>query len=150
MGGLGGSEDLYAVFGTRMPGVKPPHRTGYTFAGYYADSACRGTRYYDSNGNSAHVWDAPDTTTLYAKWLNNGYTCGLNNLGGSGCTSVYVRYGLTMPSVPVPVRSGYVFGGYWTTTRGVGTQYFDAKGHAVRTWDRPHNSATLYAYWIRR
>ena len=54
-----------------------PVRTGYTFAGYYANTAGTGTQYTNTNGsmvNSLYANHVGDIT-LYAKWTAKSVTC---------------------------------------------------------------------------
>ena len=76
------------------------------------------------------------------------YTITLNKQGGSGGTSsVIVKYGNSMPYATAPTRSGYTFGGYYSSTNGSGTKYYDSNMRSVKSWDKSSNT-TLYAYWI--
>lgn len=64
-------------------------------------------------------------------------------------TSVVATYDEAMPEIAtLPVRTGYIFGGYYTGTGGTGTQYYDGMGYGVRNWDIEAQETTLYAYWI--
>jgi uncharacterized repeat protein (TIGR02543 family) len=47
----------------------------------------------------------------------------------------------------VPTRVGYTFAGWYDGIGGTGTQYTDATGASVRTWDKEVDT-TLYAKWI--
>ena len=53
-GGSGGTASVTATYGSAMPSVTPPTRTGYTFKGYY-DAKSGGNKYYDGDGNSAKL-----------------------------------------------------------------------------------------------
>ncbi len=75
------------------------------------------------------------------------YTVTLDRQNGSGGTaSVTATYGSAMPSITVPTRTSYTFGGYFTQTGGNGTQYYTAYGTSARNWDKT-SAATLYAKW---
>ena len=77
------------------------------------------------------------------------YKVTFNANGGtfaSSANSVTATLGCSLPTVTVPTRTGYTFGGYWTSTSGDGIQYFSASGTGVRTWDKT-SSTTLYARW---
>lgn len=79
---------------------------------------------------------------------NSEYTVILNKDGGYGGTStVYVEYGDSMPYATAPTKSGYEFGGYYTSRNGIGTQYYTTSMSSARTWNKSSNT-TLYAYWI--
>ena len=79
---------------------------------------------------------------------SKSYTVTLNKQGGSGGTSsVTAKYGSSMPYATAPSKSGYTFGGYYSSTNGSGTKYYDSSMRSVRSWDKSSNT-TLYAYWI--
>ncbi len=121
-------------------------RTGYTFAGW-ATSAT-GTVVY-TNGQSVLnlTATANGTVDLYAKWTANTYAVTLDRQSGSGgSTSATATYGSAMPSITVPTRTGYAFGGYYTAANGGGTQYYTAAGASARNWDKTA-ATTLYAKW---
>ena len=74
-GGSGGSGTITATYGSPMPAITLPTRTGYTFNGYWTGKTTQSTQYYDANGNSLKNWDkAGNTTTLYALWTANTNT----------------------------------------------------------------------------
>lgn len=127
--------------------VNVPFASGYTFRGYYTGQNGTGTKYFDSDGDMVNEWKitAP-TKTLYAYWLGDEYTVYIDNQGGSLTTnSIQLRYG-EEGNVSVPTRQGYNFCGYYDSTNGSGTKYFDSNGDAVIPWDK-ERSQTLYAYW---
>ena len=71
----------------------------------------------------------------------------LDSQNGNGeSLSVTVTYGEAMPTIPVPTRTGYTFGGYWTEPDGSGTQYYTASGASARNWNIAADT-TLYAKW---
>ena len=145
--GSGGTGSVTATYGSAMPSMTRPSRTGYTFQGYYTGTGGSGTQYYNSNGASVRSWDKTEAATLYAYWTANKYTVTLNQQSGSGGTgSVTATYGSAMPSMTRPSRTGYTFQGYYTGTGGSGTQYYNANGASVRNWDKTA-ATTLYAYW---
>ena len=145
--GSGGTGSVTATYGSAMPSMTKPSRTGYTFQGYYTGTGGSGTQYYNSNGASVRSWDKTEAATLYAYWTANKYTVTLNQQSGSGGTgSVTATYGSAMPSMTRPSRTGYTFQGYYTGTGGSGTQYYNANGASVRSWDKTADT-TLYAYW---
>ena len=76
--------------------------------------------------------------TLNATGAYNHYT-----------TSVVAMYEQAMPEIAtLPLRTGYVFGGYYDALNGAGTQYYNGLGVGVRNWDKDVYTATLYAHWI--
>ena len=146
-GGTGGSSSVTATYDAAMPSMTKPTRTGYTFGGYWTGKGGSGTQYYTQAGASARTWNIANNTTLYAKWTANAYTVTLDRQGGTGGTgSTNAVYASAMPSIAVPTRTGYTFGGYWTETGGSGTQYYTQAGASARTWNIANNT-TLYAKW---
>ena len=97
-------------------------------------------------GKSTHT--ICGTTTINAQWTANKYTVTLNNQGATtaGTASVQATFDAAMPSATMPTKTGYTFGGYYTTTNGGGTQYYNANGGSARTWNIASNT-TLYAKW---
>ena len=83
----------------------------------------------------------------------------------AGTTSTTATFGSTPSNITIPTRSytvsynanggsvgtssstaNYTFNGYYTSTGGGGTQYFNSSGVGTRNWDITSNT-TLYAYW---
>lgn len=78
------------------------------------------------------------TITLDATGAYNNYT-----------TTVTAVLGNEMPEIQtLPMRVGYVFGGYYDAPNGAGTQYYNGLGAGVRNWDKDVATATLYAHWV--
>ncbi len=65
----------------------------------------------------------------------------------SGTTSVIAVNGSAMPTITVPTKTGYVFGGYYTGTNGSGTKYYTSTGASAKNCDF-NTAKTLYAYWM--
>ncbi len=83
-----------------------PTMTGYTFAGWYADSSLTAPFTF-ATPISADI-------TLYAKWTINNYTVTFNSNGGSAVVSQSVIYNATATTPAPPARSGYLFGGWFS------------------------------------
>ena len=113
-------------------------RPGYTFAGWYTAAS----------GGSKVTTIPTDAKTYYAHWTAKKYTVTLNNQSATtaGTTSVSATYGSAMPSITKPTKTGYTFGGYYTSTGGSGTQYYTSSGASARSWNQAAND-TLYAKW---
>lgn len=84
-----------------------PTRTGYTFAGWYNDSA-----YTKKVGNAGDSYIPTQNTTLYAKWNPNQYTIAFDSAGGTSVSSVTYTYGDSTKAPPKPTRVGYEFSGW--------------------------------------
>ena len=158
-GGTGGTEEIEVTYDSAMPSATAPTRTGFTFNGYFYNPDGTGTKYYNGDMTSAHVWDVstvPDGGfKLYAHWTPTIYTVYLDNQEGTGGTSsVTVTYGSVMPTVlpndePVtaPTRTGFTFAGYYSGINGTGTKYYNENMESVNNWDIDTNPCTLYAHW---
>ena len=117
-------------------------KTGYTWKGWYNSSGTRQTTSttltYSCSGSAA---------TYYARFQANTYTVTLDKQSGTGGTSsVTATYGSAMPSITVPTRTGYTFGGYYTGQNGTGTQYYTSTGSSAKNWNKT-SATTLHAKW---
>ena len=142
-------------------------KTGYTCSWYDA-SGTSGGNYVGASGGSYTVSSGSSyAVTVYAQCTANTYNITLNQQGGSGGTgTIYEKYGdgyylnnssgavsnkmsTSANGVTVPTRSGYTFGGYYTSTNGGGTQYIDANGKLTSSASPTQFSAAgnLYAKW---
>lgn len=83
------------------------------------------------------------------KSSGTSYTITFNKQGGTGGTySVSAYYGEDMPYATKPSKTGYTFEGYYSSSNGNGTKYYDAYMNSVKKWDHKY-SDTLYAYWTK-
>ena len=142
-------------------------KTGYTCS-WYDTNGTSGGNYIGASGGSYTVPSGSSTAiTVYARCTPNVYNITLNKQGGTGGTgTIYEKYSdgyyLTNTSgtvsnkmstsangVTVPTRSGYTFGGYYTSTNGGGTQYIDANGKLTSSASSTQFSSAgnLYAKW---
>ena len=88
-----------------------------------------------------------ENKTYTAQWTANTYTVTFDKQDGTGGTdSTTVTYGQAMPTITLPTRTGYIFGGYYDGTNGTGTQYYTASGTSARTCDLTE-ATPLYAAW---
>lgn len=117
-------------------------RKGYTFAGWYSDSACTKEVWYIGYGRTGNL-------TLYAKWTPNTYDIFFYSNGGSGSmSSLYDRkYGTTY-KLPANTykRTGYTFIGWNTKADGTGTSYAN-KASVKNLSKERYGSVYLYAQW---
>ena len=120
--------------------------SAYEFDGWYTE-ASGGTAISTS---TTYNYTCKGEQTLYARFKGKQYTVTLNsqNATTAGTTSVSATYGLGMPSIAnnLPKKTGYTFGGYYTSTNGGGTKYYNADGSSAKNWDKT-TATTLYAQW---
>ena len=118
--------------GTAYGTLPTPTRTGYTFAGWY-------TRATGGDVVTAATVAGTEDTTIYAHWTGESLTITFNANGGTVTeTTRTVERGHQYRRLPIPVRNGYKFDGWFTAATG-GTQ--------VTAADYPTSSRTLYAHW---
>ncbi|MDR0566069.1 MAG: leucine-rich repeat protein, partial [Prevotellaceae bacterium] len=114
-----------------------PVRSGYSFGGWYTQPNGEGARYTENI-----VCGVPSDATLYAKWLAD-YTLSFDAQSGTvSPASKAVTYSVAVGSLPVPARSGYTFGGWYTQPNGEGARYTENTEYSVS------DNATLYAKWL--
>ena len=111
-----------------------PTKSGYTFAGWYKETACE------------NVWDfdndvVTDETTLYAKWTANRYTALFDKNDGDMVSpaSIEKDYQEELGTLPTATRTGYSFAGWFTAATG-GDQISDKT-------KMPLDGTTYYAHW---
>ena len=147
--------------GATLTAAEKVERTGYTFAGWYGDSAFSGSAVTEiAAGQSGKK-------TFYAKWTANVYYLTIDAQSGScAYAKLYEKYDtgwytdeactneITSDTVlTVPTRSGYAFMGIYGTTDGSGDCYITAAGKktaAVTNTIISGNSVTLYAVWSNK
>ena len=157
---------VYAVYDQNMPlvdvdgnAVKAPTNKGYDFGGYFAEKNGSGTKYYNVDMSSNHVWDRTDENYVIARWIPHTTTVVFDPQGGNnyGATRVTATFSAAMPTegVQAPQRQGYTFGGYYSEANGQGTQYYTSNMTSATTWDIDERlldpqvtEVTLYAKWI--
>lgn len=149
-----GASEITATYDAAVPSIATnlPAKTGYTFGGYYTATGGGGTQYIKADGTSAKNWDIEDATkTLYAKWTVKTTTVSFNQNSGTGgqTSSLTATYGSAMPTpITKPTRDGYIFDGYYESTGGTGTKYYNANGTSATNWDKEDATWTLYAKWV--
>lgn len=148
-----GSSSATATYGSSMPSIAIPAKTGYTFGGYFTEQDGAGTKFYNADGTSAANWNLTNNTTLFAKWIAKTSTVTLDKNNGSGSNfTVTATYDSDMPAIEnwdAPTKTGYAFGGYFDTSADTGgTQYYSSSGASTATWDKI-GAQTLYARWVQ-
>ncbi len=116
--------------GKKVTKPADPTKGGYTFKGWYSDSAL--TKAYDFSSA------VRSNLTLYAKWAANSYTVTFNANGGSSVKAQTVQYGGKVGKPSDPTRSGYAFKG-WYSDKGLTKAYNFSTAIT--------GNLTLYAKW---
>lgn len=98
--------------------------------------------YYPTNsvGNFLLMSGSPMQVTFT---ISTPYTVTFDAQGGTtpNPTSKAVTYGSTYGTLATTTRTGYIFGGWWTSTGGTGTQITSGTTVTITS------AQTLYAYW---
>lgn len=144
----GGNSTSSASFTTAgSPIVLPtPTKTGYTFAGWYSDSALANS--IGSAGANYSPTGATLALNAYAKWTAIDYTFTYDaNSADSGSVPTETSKQITQTATIKAntgnlVRAGYTFGGWNTQSDGTGTNYLSGSLFTVGS-----SNVTLYAKW---
>ena len=167
-GGSGTMSDLAMTYGTaKNLTANGFTRTGHSFAGW-ATSADGDAVYADGASVDNLTVTQGAIVTLYAKWVAKTYTLTINpnggtlsgaNFGTADGTGQFVALSVTYGAnyyydLGIAVKSGYTFGGWWTSSTG-GEQVYDASGRAVpnsRFWNSSgqwqyDDNVMVYAHW---
>jgi len=133
-----------------------PTRAGYTFGGWYTE--VDGGTEITENTNVINA----SNHSIYAHWNPNTITVTLDDQSATsaGTKVVYYKYNtayysnsdLSTPitKITVPVKTGYIFGGYYASIGGEGTKYINADGTFVNNSNSNLTAnTTLYAYWTK-
>ena len=129
----GGSTVLSIVanYNSTITEPQAPTKTGYTFAGWYTDSAL--TKAYTFG-------KVTQNETLYAKWTANKYNVTFMDGDVQFGDVVQVTYNENYGKLPVPPTSDKKFLGWYTDTVG-GEQILDDQNYPIAS------DITLYARW---
>ena len=122
--------DITADYGTAVTEPADPTKEGHTFVAWYTEIGLT-TEYTFSTMPANNL-------TLYAKWTVNQYTISFEENGGDQVADLTVDFGTTVSALPVPIREGYTFMG-WYLDEQLTTSYALAS--------MPANNLTLYADW---
>lgn len=119
--------------GRQVGSLPTPTRSGYYFDGWYT-AASGGTKVDSSYLISKN-------TTLYAHWmLDVNYTVYFDANGGKvSPSSVSVKNGKEVGTLPTPTRTGYYFKGWYTTDSG--------DGKKISSTTVIKEETTFYARW---
>lgn len=112
-----------------------PTKAGFTFEGWYTN-----TNYTDKWVFGSEGTKVTQNTTLYAKWI---CTVIFDSQGGTPVSSQIVEIGSTLIEPEIPLKSGFIFKGWYTDTEYKNRWEFGNAGSVVET------NTTLYARWIK-
>ena len=135
-GGTGAPASQSKIHGTDVVlSSQIPNKQGYTFLGWSGSPT--GSVEFQAGAVCTYNYNL----TLYAVWQANTYTVYFNANGGSISTvSRSVAYMSQYGDLPVPVREGYTFKGWYTNVDG-GEQRTNAHYYDIA------DNQTLYARW---
>ena len=123
---------------TTITRPKNPERIGYTFGGWYTDTSFNEEFKFSLETMPEH------NITVYAKWIANEYEISFDVNSGSQLSedemTKTVVYNQTYGDMPIPVRSNYIFQG-WFTEKSGGTEI------GSTTQVQITKDITLYAQW---
>ena len=139
-GTISRTEQKY-VYGEVTKFARRPYRDNFDFAGWYYDKEC--TRPYGEKITA----DKSGDHTLYAKWTSAKYTIELDCYYGKffDGTNVptFYTYGNAIEKLPVPVRDGFSFGGWYVDDK----LTTPVSSPVIKTTDS--GNKTFYATWDR-
>lgn len=134
-GGETETESMPVLCGLPYGELPVPVRPGYTFEGWYTEAE-GGERI---TAEQEVVLEADQT--LYAHWTVNNYTVNLDAMGGEAdVDSVVVTYGETYGQLPTPIRTGFIFNGWYTEAE-------SGSGITADSVVAITEDTTLYARW---
>jgi uncharacterized protein (TIGR02145 family)/uncharacterized repeat protein (TIGR02543 family) len=98
-----------------------PTKTGYTFGGWYMEPALTNAWTFSTN-------TVTSDTTLFAKWSPVVYTVTFDGQGATTApnpaSKTVIFPATTLDTLPTPpIKTGFIFGGWWTGTNGSGTVF---------------------------
>ncbi|MEG1881527.1 MAG: InlB B-repeat-containing protein [Clostridia bacterium] len=131
-----GNIDTTDNYNLNLPS-QPPTKPGYTFAGWYADSAF--TTPVANGEPLIPLGNSNDQVIINAKWtaIPSGYSVDYNSNGGSAVTSLTGVTALPNP-LPTPTKQGFAFAGWYTEPA---TTNLAVAGSAITA------NVTIYAKW---
>ena len=122
------------TYGSKIKSPKNPARNGYTFGGWYKDSACTAKWNFTKD-------TVKDNITLYAKWTMKTFTVTFNSQGGSVVATMKVKQYAVFKAPAAPTRTDYTFMGWYKDSACTKAWNFAA--------DKVNANMTLYAKWVK-
>lgn len=128
-------ESKQITFDTPYGELPVPTRLGYTFDGWYTEKTDGELITEDS------LLKIGDDSTLWAHWIPNKYNVKLDVNGGDSVSgSITVSFELPYGDMPIPVKRGYIFEGWYTEIDG--GEKITSESIVVNAFD-----ITLWAHW---
>lgn len=133
-----------------------PAKAGYTFDGWYKDSA-----FANKAGDAGATYTPTETAdiTLYAKYslkttmitwdLQSGTSASITALNGTADSVLTYSQACSLlnnSKFSAPTRSGYTFKGFYDAASN-GKKYINADLSSAANWDKEAENSTLYAQW---
>ena len=100
-------DTLDTYFGANIIELTNPSKTGYSFIGWYDDSAFTGAAYVIGG-----VWDTFNDITVYAKWAPRTYYIYFTGYGSENLADKEVIYDKLIGELPDISKKGYTFYGW--------------------------------------
>ena len=116
-------------------------RDGDTFLGWATSETARVAQYAEGQGVKNLSTTKGTYVSLYGVWqkrVSSAYTVNFDANGGTGGTTRMLPYGTAVGTLPTPVRSGYIFDGWYTTADG---------GRSISALTVITGEVTYYAHW---
>lgn len=140
-GGTNGANPATYQVTTATITLLPATRTGYTFNGWYNDSGFTIQVTQIAVGSTGNK-------TLYAKFTINQYTILFEENGGSLVDDITQDYGTTVTEPIDPTKTGYNFGG-WFTSQAFTTLYVFNTMPAANTTAYAKWTEGVFTVWFR-
>ena len=117
-----------------LPAVQPA-KTGYLFAGWFTEEDGQGYEFTATTPVTSSM-------TVHAAWKSYNYEITFNTGSGLPATMTVNSPDTTLKSLPEnPVRTGYIFDGWYTKPNGEGLRF--------NTTVNISESMTVYAKWLK-
>ena len=165
---VGSSDESWEWKARVCVGYKRQSDAGYTsYTDYFdsntktfsiADSVYGSLKDYDISSVYIYLYADYDTTYMIRTsnfsievYPKKETTITLDRQGGTGGSASAVgNNGEALPTISVPTKTGYTFGGYYSGQNGSGTKYYNADGTSAKNWNIDSETYTLYAKWTAK
>jgi|GEM_PF-3709380 len=125
------------AYGRRILSLPTTTRDGYTFISFNTMPDGSGTTYLFND-----FFYETTNITLYATWQALAYNIFFNSMGGDSVSSIPVIYNQLVGQLPIAVKDGTIFNGWYSQQNGQGTRYTSETRYLEL------NDIMLYAYYL--